>query len=83
LFVIFVIPQAVARNFGTLIASRFLAGCCGGVLQDVMDGIIADIWSSATDRSLPVTCYVFVLLAGVSFGPVMGGAVTSSLSWRW
>lgn len=48
-----------------------------------MDGIIADIWPTATDRSLPVTCYVFFLLAGVSFGPVMGGAITSNLYWRW
>ena len=48
-----------------------------------MDGIIADIWSSATERSLPVTCYVFALLAGVSFGPVLGGTVVGSLYWRW
>ena len=83
LFLIFVIPQAVARNFATLIVSRFLAGCCGGVLQDAMDGIIADVWATATERSLPVTTYVFCLLAGVSLGPVIGGAVVGSLYWRW
>jgi MFS family permease len=83
LFTIFVIPQAVAPNFATLIACRFIAGCCGGVLQDVMDGVIADIWPGAEKRSLPVTLYVFSLLAGVTLGPVMGGAVVSTLNWRW
>ncbi|KAF2804990.1 MFS general substrate transporter [Mytilinidion resinicola] len=83
LFVIFVIPQAVAQNFATFIVCRFFAGCCGAVLQDAMDGIIADIWAEATQRSLPVSCYVFALLAGVSIGPVVGGAIMESLSWRW
>ena len=80
---IFVIPQALAQNFATLIVCRFIAGCCGGVLQDAMDGIIADIWSEATERSLPVTFYVLSLLVGVTFGPVLGGAVIVRFYWRW
>jgi MFS family permease len=83
IFLIFVIPQAVAQNFATLIVCRFFAGGCGAVLQDAMDGIIADIWATATQRSLPVSCYVFALLAGVSIGPVVGGAIVESLNWRW
>jgi len=83
LFVIFVIPQSVAPNFATLIVTRFIAGCCGGVLQDAMDGIIADTWAEPVDRSLPVTYYVFSLLAGVTLGPVIGGAVVGRLYWRW
>jgi MFS family permease len=83
IFLIFVIPQAVARNFATFIVCRFFAGCCGAVLQDAMDGIIADIWEKATERSLPVSCYVFALLAGVSIGPVVGGAIVLTLDWRW
>lgn len=83
LFLVFVIPQAFARNFATFVGTRFVAGCCGAVLQDAMDGIIADVWETATERSLPVTCYVSALLAGVSFGPVVGGAVVRSLGWRW
>ena len=83
LFTAFVIPQAVAPNFPTLIICRFFAGCCGGVLQDVMDGIIADIWADSKQRSLPVTIYVFLLLAGVTPGPVVGGVIVSTLYWRW
>lgn len=83
LFTIFVIPQAFAPNFATLIVCRFFAGCCGGVLQDVMDGMIADVWAAPEQRSLPVTIYVFSLLVGVTLGPVIGGAIVSTMYWRW
>ena len=69
IFVILVAPQAVARNFRTLIVSRIFAGGAAGVLPNGMDGIIADIWPGAAQRSLPVTIYVAGLLAGVTMGP--------------
>ena len=83
IFVILVVPQAVAPNFRTLVICRFFAGGAAGVLQNGMDGIIADIWPGAVRRSLPVTIYVTGLLAGVSLGPVFGGAIIHSCSWRW
>lgn len=83
IFIIFVIPQAVAQNFATFIVCRFFAGCCGAVLQNATSGIIADIWAKATQRTLPVSLYIFTLLAGVSIGPVIGGAILQRLDWRW
>lgn len=66
-----------------MIVTRFFAGCCAGILQDGTDGIIADIFPDAVSRSLPVTCYVFFLLAGVTIGPVVGGGINEHLYWRW
>lgn len=83
IFLLFVIPQAVAQNFPTFIICRFFAGCCGGVLQDAMDGIIADLWDKPPQRSVPVSTYVFALLGGVSMGPVIGGLIAQRLHWRW
>lgn len=83
IFILFVIPQAVTPNFSTFIVCRFFAGCCGGVLQNVMDGIIADMWDTPPQRSLPVSSYVLALLAGVSMGPVFGALIIRSLEWRW
>ncbi|KIW04355.1 uncharacterized protein PV09_04642 [Verruconis gallopava] len=82
-FFVFVIPQAVAEDFATLVACRFFGGGAAGILQNGMDGLIADIWPGAVQRSLPVTVYVTGLLAGVSFGPVYGGLVVRTLYWRW
>lgn len=83
LFTIFIIPQAVCQNFATLIVTRAIAGSFGGVLQNVMDGIVADIFEGEEARLLPMTLYIFALVGGVSFGPVFGGAVVSHLNWRW
>lgn len=82
-FFVFIIPQAVSRNFATLVVCRFIAGSAAGVLQNGMDGIIADIWDGPVQRSLPVTIYVTCLLAGVSLGPVYGGVIVHNLYWRW
>ena len=83
LFFISVIPQAVAPNFSTLVSCRFFAGGAAGVLQNGMDGIIADIWMGAAQRSLPVTIYVTGLLAGISLGPVFWAAIVQNCYWRW
>jgi len=69
LFIIFVIPQAVANSFATLVVTRAVAGSLGGVLQNVIDGIAADIWEGEEKRLLPLTLYVFSLVGGEFGGP--------------
>jgi MFS family permease len=83
LFIIFIAPQAVASNFATLIATRIFSGACAGVLENITGGIISDIWADEHSRSFPMAVYIWGLLAGVSFGPVFGGAIASVASWRW
>ena len=77
-----IVPQAVAPNFATLLASRAIAGAFGGILQNAMESIIADIWASGEERDLAVTLYTLVLVAGVTLGPAFG-AIVNDLSWRW
>ncbi|KAE9964417.1 hypothetical protein EG328_010482 [Venturia inaequalis] len=84
LFTIFVMVQAVAPNFATLMVARVIAGACGGVLQNSVDGIAADVWQhDQRKRTTSLTLYTFSLLGGVTFGPVFGGAIIKSLDWRW
>ena len=85
LFFIFVIPQAITADYATFCGVRFLAGCCAGVLQTCMDGVIADVWRDGVAMSVPVSCYVGALLSGVSSGPVFGAVVTGGwgLEWEW
>lgn len=82
IFVIFLIPQALAKNFATLVACRFFAGAMGGTLQNAADGIAANLFLHQHQRVLPLTGYAFSLLAGVTMGPVLG-AVVEPLQWRW
>lgn len=83
MFTIFVIPQALAPNLATLIVSRVIAGAFGGTIQNAVDGVIANLFRSSAERALPLTLYIFSLLAGVTLGPVWGSLGTGSLSWRW
>lgn len=83
-FMIFAMLQAVAPNFATLIVARVIAGACGGVLQNSVDGMAADLWQHDIEkRTTSLTLYTFSLLGGVTFGPVFGGAIIKFLDWRW
>ncbi|TQW00250.1 MFS multidrug transporter [Cordyceps javanica] len=82
LFTIFLIPQALAHNFATLVVCRAVAGAVGGTLQNAADGIAANLFLHNHERVLPLTGYVFSLVFGVTMGPVLG-AVVEPLDWRW
>ncbi|KAL1297933.1 hypothetical protein AAFC00_006446 [Neodothiora populina] len=83
LFALFVIPQAVAHNFATLIVTRAVSGACGATIAAIVDGIAADLWTEEGERGRAVTVYTFALVGGYTVGPVIGGAVISELGWRW
>ncbi|KAM3506028.1 hypothetical protein MY11210_007720 [Beauveria gryllotalpidicola] len=82
LFTIFLIPQALAHNFATLVVCRVIAGATGGTLQSAADAIAANMFPHIHERALPLTCYVFSLVFGVTMGPVLG-ALVEPLDWRW
>ena len=82
LFVIFIIPQALAHNFATLIATRVFAGAFGGTIQNAAEAIAANLFKTSQERLTALTLYILALVAGVTLGPVQG-AVVGALSWRW
>ncbi|KAE8356281.1 MFS multidrug transporter [Aspergillus coremiiformis] len=82
LFTIFLIPQAMAPNFTTLVVCRAIAGALGGTLQNCADGIASNVFLDHRERVFPLTLYTFILLFGVTMGPVLG-AVAEPLGWRW
>ncbi|KAL2356942.1 putative MFS transporter [Cryomyces antarcticus] len=83
LFVTSIIPQAVARNYATLIVVRFFAGGCVGLLSNVIGGIISDVWEGEEGRSLPMSVYIWTYLVGTTIGPVIGAGILQHLNWRW
>ncbi|KAK8245122.1 multidrug transporter [Phyllosticta capitalensis] len=83
LFVVFIVPQACAQNFATFIVTRIITGGCAGILENITSGICGDLWEDALTRSLPISLYIFSLLSGTTIGPVIGGAIMTTLEWRW
>lgn len=82
-FVCFLIPQAVAPNIATLVVTRFFSGSCVAILANTAAAVVGNIWDTDTSRSIPVSLYILGYLSGSSIGPVIGAAISTSLSWRW
>jgi MFS family permease len=83
LFLCFLVPQAVAQNFATLVVTRFFAGGCVSVLANTAAGVVGNVWETEWARSIPVSLYIVGYMAGSSAGPVVGAVIFQFLSWRW
>ena len=83
IFICFIIPQALAPNFATLVVTRFFSGGCVSTLANTSAGVIGNIWESDRDRSIPMSIFVWAYLAASSTGPVIGAPIYQYLSWRW
>ncbi|KAJ5107963.1 hypothetical protein N7456_004638 [Penicillium angulare] len=82
-FICFVIPQALARNFRTLIATRFFAGGFVAIVANTCVALVGNIWEDERSRTIPVSLYIISYLSGSSMGPVVGASIYQFLSWRW
>lgn len=65
-----------------LIAARTIQGAAGGGLIQIAIIIISDLFS-VRERSLYMGFTGFVWAIAGSIGPLIGGAFTQSVSWRW
>lgn len=81
--IIFIVPQAAAQNFATLIVTRIIAGACSGVLANITSGIVSDIWRPGRAKSFGTSLYIFALLAGLSMGSMFGSLAVHYTTWRW
>ncbi|KIV92963.1 hypothetical protein PV10_04214 [Exophiala mesophila] len=82
-FICFIIPQALAQNFATLIISRFFTGGCVSILSNTSATVIGNIWDGEKARTIPMSLYITAYVTGSSTGPVIGGVIFQYLNWRW
>jgi EmrB/QacA subfamily drug resistance transporter len=82
IFAIASIIAALSTSMRMLIAARALQGTAGGCLMQLVTITISDLFSMRS-RALHLGLLgVMWVLAG-STGPLLGGALTQFLSWRW
>lgn len=80
---IFAFAAATAKDFQTLMISRFFAGFFGSAPVTNTGGVMGDMWSPA-QRGAAIAGYSLAIVGGPTLGPVVGSAcVTSYLGWRW
>ncbi|KAJ6551403.1 major facilitator superfamily domain-containing protein [Mycena capillaripes] len=72
----------VAQSMTWLIAARTIQGIGGGGIVQLVQIIIADIVSLEEQGTYGASVSAMWAIAGVA-GPLIGGALTDHLSWRW
>ena len=82
IFMVGSLVAALANSIGMLIAARAVQGLGGGGLVILVNITIGDLFSLRTRGAF------YGVIGGVwaiasSIGPIIGGAFTQSVSWRW
>jgi EmrB/QacA subfamily drug resistance transporter len=73
----------VARSQEMLIIARAVQGLGGAVVSAVALSLIMNLFTEAGERAKAMGVYGFVCAGGGSIGVLLGGALTSTLSWHW
>ena len=73
----------VAGSREVLLAARAVQGLGGAVVSAVSLSLIMNIFPEPAERARGMGVYGFVCAGGGSIGVLLGGLLTSTLSWHW
>lgn len=82
LFLLWIVPSAVAKNLATMVVARFFDGLAGSAFLAVSGGTVSDLFARK-DLQPPMLMYSLAPFLGPTTGPVMGGFINYYTSWRW
>ena len=82
LFLVLIIPSAVATNFTGLILPRFFAGIFASAALTNGSGTVSDI-TTPRHLALAFGFYSIGPINGPVLGPIVGGFAYQYLGWRW
>ncbi|KAI1141302.1 MFS drug transporter [Hypoxylon sp. FL0543] len=81
-FAIASLIAALSVNMQMLIVARALQGTAGGGLLQLVGIVISDLFS-VRNRSMYFALLGLVWAVAASAGPIVGGALTQLVNWRW
>lgn len=82
---IFTISSALcglASSLGVLVVCRIMQGIGGGGLAPVEQAILVDTFP-LSKRAAAFALYSMAIVTAPAVGPILGGWITDSFSWRW
>jgi multidrug resistance protein len=82
LFILFVLPCALAPNMTTILIFRFIGAFCAAAMISNAPGTVNDIVDDQ-HRALAFSIWSIGPMNGPVIGPVVGGFVFEGLGWRW
>src|SRR5882762_2507378 len=83
LFTLASIVCGLASSQALLIAARAIQGLGGAVVSAVALALIMNLFTEAGERAKAMGIFGFVMAGGGSIGVLLGGLLTSALSWHW
>ncbi|TFZ07176.1 DHA2 family efflux MFS transporter permease subunit [Ramlibacter henchirensis] len=83
LFTLASLGCGLAGSQTMLIAARAVQGLGGAVVSAVALSLIMNLFTEPGDRAKAMGVYGFVCAGGGSIGVLLGGLLTSVLSWHW
>lgn len=82
IFVVLLVPSALAENFSTLIALRFLQGFFGSPCLATGGATLQDIYS-LLELPYVLSLWAFAATCGPALGPIISGFSVTAKNWRW
>lgn len=82
MYLIWIIPQAVAKNIATMLVCRFFDGLAGSAFLAVSGGTVGDLFDKE-DLQAPMALFSIAPFIGPSLGPLIGGFINYYVDWRW
>src|SRR5580692_5183692 len=73
---------SLAPNLGTLIVFRMMQAVGGSMLNPVAMSIITNTFTIPRERAQAIGVWAAVVGVSMALGPVVGGALVSSVGWR-
>jgi EmrB/QacA subfamily drug resistance transporter len=73
---------SLAPTLGWLIAARALQGVGGSMLNPVAMSIITNVFTDPRERARAIGAWGATVGISLALGPIVGGALTESVSWR-
>ncbi|WP_322041071.1 DHA2 family efflux MFS transporter permease subunit [Burkholderia diffusa] len=73
----------LAQSQAMLIAARAVQGFGGAIVSAVSLSLIMNLFTEPGERARAMGVYGFVCAGGGSIGVLLGGLLTSMLSWHW
>ena len=82
IFLLLLLPSALAQNIASILVSRFFGGFFGSALMSNSPASVNDIVSDK-HRALAFGFWSIGPTNGPVYGPIIGGFVFQYLGWRW
>ncbi|KAF7183307.1 hypothetical protein CNMCM7691_003220 [Aspergillus felis] len=82
LFLVLILPSALAKNIETILISRFFGGFFGSAMMSNSPASVNDIVSDE-HRALAFGFWSIGPTNGPVYGPIIGGFIFEYLDWRW